>query len=238
MKHLKGYKVFESSEGNKEVLSYYFHNITDDLSDICSLNINEITSNYFEVNISSTVKLPKDIGSKNVEDIDTWIEYNDNDSIILKELKSSISRLQDEDIIDKFNLVRTDNGYAMSVYTKITEDDDINEWIFVNDAYEAYIDEARLINYFKAKLDTVVSSATLQDDYGRHGDRYIELEVQLDEVVSKEKLKRIEKKVLGIKVDFSETLRHPIFTECYYSKNENGSDWISFILDESISDFL
>ena len=102
MKHLK--RFFESNNSDADVLKEYFFNITDDLDNICEFEINQNNDNYFTVKISPKLKVTDTITQESTNLINDWVTSNTNSSKILAELKSSISRLEDEDILESFKL--------------------------------------------------------------------------------------------------------------------------------------
>lgn len=232
MKHLK--RFFESSDQNIDIIVEYFFNIKDDLEDICNFNLKQNTSSYYTVTITSTVESPSQITLDSVDSINTWIRYNSNDSKILQELKSSISRLQDEDIIESFSLNKINNGYELFIYTRIKEDEDVSDWIFVNEDYMAWIDESRLKKYIKDKFDVSVSSAVLQEEYSKYNERFIELEVGFMDRLDKSKLDQIKRDILSKKITTPDD-DIDVFSEAYGGGVD--SNWISFVLHYSIVDF-
>lgn len=235
MKHLK--KFFESSDQDIDILKEYFFNITDDLEDICNFNLKQNTSSYYTITITSTLDLPDIISQENANGINRWIKYNGNDSRILQELKSSISRLQSEDIIESFSLTKMSDGYELSIYTKIKEGEDVSNWISVDDSYVAWIDESRLRKYLKDKFGVNMSSAKLQEEYTKYNERYIELEIRFKNRLSKNKLEQIESDLLKMIVTTDDEDELEIFSECYHGRGEDTFNWMSFVLDSSIVDF-
>lgn len=232
MRYIKSYN--ESSEQNIDILKDYFFNL-DDLEDICHFNLKQITSSYYTATITSTLELPDEITLNSVESINTWIKYNSNDSRILQELKSSISRLQDEDIIESFSLNKIEDGYDLVIYTKIKEDEDVSDWIFVNDSYEAWIDISRLKKYFKNKFNVNVSSAKLGEEYTKYDERYIELEIEFKNSLLSGTIELIKSDLLSKKVTSPDEVEMDIFSEAYHGRGD--FKWMSFVLDSSIVDF-
>lgn len=239
MKHLK--KFNESSNSDVDILKEYFFNIIDDLEGICELEIIQNTSNYFTIKISPSLKIKSTITQDSTELINDWISSNNNSSMILNELKSSISRLQDENILESFTLrkylsLSNTEGYILEIYTKLKSDEEIENWIFV-DEYTAWVDGLRLKKYLKSQFDVDFKDFELGEDYDRHGDRYIQFTIHFQNPVQKIKLEEIKevllKKQVNIEMDDEDI---EIFTECYYPKFQETSTYMTFVLHEWVSD--
>ena len=240
MKHLK--KFFESTQSDIEVIKEYFYNISEDLEDTCELDINQNNENFFTVTIRPILKIKGTITQESTELINDWITSNSNSSKILNELKSSISRLQDENILESFSLrkfISTGNseGYSLEIYTKLKEGQDIENWIFIEDDNSAWVDGLRLKKYMSSKFDVKVSNYELNEDYDKYNERYIQLTINFAEPVQKSKLEEIKQLLLKKEVrheDEGEDIQ--IFVECHYPAYRDTGNYIIFILHGLILD--
>ncbi len=240
MKHLK--KFFESSQSDADVLKDYFFNITDDLDNICDFEINQNNDNYFTVKISPKLKVTGTITQDSTNLINDWIASNTNSSKILAELKSSISRLEDEDILEGFTLRKflalgNTEGYMLEIYTKLKSDQEAENWIFVEDDNTAWVDGLRLKKYMMSKFGVVFRHFELDEDYDRYNERYIQLTIHFAEPVQKSKLEEIKAVLLKKEVtnEFEEST-FKIFTECHYPHYRDTANYITFILHGNITD--
>jgi hypothetical protein len=240
MKHLK--KFFESSQSDADVLKEYFFNITDDLDNICEFEISQNNDNYFTVKISPKLKVTNTITQDSTNLINDWIVSNTNSSKILAELKSSISRLEDEDILEGFTLRKflalgNAEGYILEIYTKLKSDQEAENWIFVEDDNTAWVDGLRLKKYMMSKFGVDFRHFELYEDYDRYNERYIQLTIHFSEPVQKSKLEEIKEVLLKKEVtnEFEES-SFRIFTECHYPHYRDTANYIMFILHGNITD--
>lgn len=238
MKHLK--KFFESQQSNIEILKQYFYDITDDLDDICELHITENNSNYYTVRISPTLRTTGTITQDTTDAIDLWIQSNSNDSRILTELKASISRLQDENILESFSLGKYQalggsQGYELQIFTQL-KDENLEDWIFVEEDNTAWVDGLRLKKYMKDKFGVDVSGYNLGEEYDRFDQRYIELTINFEPSVAKGKMSKIESELIKKRIKDSDDNEFDIFEECFYNKHSQNCSYIGFVLHNSIID--
>ncbi len=127
MKHLKRFN--ENTDSDISILKEYFFNISEDLDDICQLTINQNTSNFFTIFINQKRNIKGTIDQSSLNKIDEWIESNQDNSRILAELKSSINRLDGEELLESFKLDKNIDEYRLEIFTKIKSDSDIENCV-------------------------------------------------------------------------------------------------------------
>jgi len=235
MKHLK--KFNESKDSDLEVLKEYFYNLVDDLENICTLEFKKNTSNYYTLYIEQLERISGSITKDTTNKIDTWISSSDKNSKILQELKSSISKLGDDNIIESFKLQRDIKGYSLEIYTKLKDEDSI-QWIFIEEDYTAWIDELRLKKYLESKFDVKLDSAKFMDDYDRRNERFLLLNIKLDREYPVKKLQEIIEDLNTIEVKNEEAeIQMKIFTRGTNFRLRETSDTFYMFLDSDVVDF-
>ena len=235
MKHLK--KFNESNDSDLEVLKDYFYNLLDDLENICTLEFKKNTSNYYTLYIEQLERISGAITKDTTNKIDTWISSSEKNSKILQELKSSISKLGDDNIVESFKLERNIKGYSLEIYTKLKDEDSI-QWIFIEEDYTVWIDELRLKKYLESKFDVKLDSAKFVDDYDRHNERFLLLNINLDREYSVKKLREIIEDLNTIEVKNEEAeIQMKIFTRGTNFKLRETSDTFYMFLDSDVVDF-
>ncbi len=235
MKHLK--KFNESKDSDLEVLKEYFYNLLDDLENICTLEFKKNTSNYYTLYIEQLERISGSITKDTTNKIDTWISSSDKNSKILQELKSSISKLGDDNIIESFKLQRNIKGYSLEIYTKLKDEDSI-QWIFIEEDYTAWIDELRLKKYLESKFDVKLDSAKFMDDYDRRNERFLLLNINLDREYPVKKLQEIIEDLNTIEVKNEEAeIQMKIFTRGTNFRLKETSDTFYMFLDSDVVDF-
>ena len=235
MRHLK--KFNESNDSDLEVLKDYFYNLLDDLENICTLEFKKNTSNYYTLYIEQLERISGAITKDTTNKIDTWISSSEKNSKILQELKSSISKLGDDNIIESFKLERNIKGYSLEIYTKLKDEDSI-QWIFIEEDYTVWIDELRLKKYLESKFDVKLDSAKFMDDYDRHNERFLLLNINLDREYSVKKLREIIEDLNTIEVKNEEAeIQMKIFTRGTNFKLRETSDTFYMFLDSDVVDF-
>ena len=235
MKHLK--KFNESKDSDLEVLKEYFYNLVDDLENICTLEFKKNTSNYYTLYIEQLERISGSITKDTTNKIDTWISSSDKNSKILQELKSSISKLGDDNIIESFKLQRDIKGYSLEIYTKLKDEDSI-QWIFIEEDYTAWIDELRLKKYLESKFDVKLDSAKFMDDYDRRNERFLLLNIKLDREYPVKKLYEIIEDLNTIEVKNEEAeIQMKIFTRGTNFRLKETSDTFYMFLDSDVVDF-
>jgi len=235
MKHLK--KFNESKDSDLEVLKEYFYNLVDDLENICTLEFKRNTSNYYTLYIEQLERISGSITKDTTNKIDTWISSSDKNSKILQELKSSISKLGDDNIIESFKLQRDIKGYSLEIYTKLKDEDSI-QWIFIEEDYTAWIDELRLKKYLESKFDVKLDSAKFMDDYDRRNERFLLLNINLDREYPVKKLYEIIEDLNTIEVKNEEAeIQMKIFTRGTNFRLRETSDTFYMFLDSDVVDF-
>ncbi len=235
MKHLK--KFNESKDSDLEVLKEYFYNLVDDLENICTLEFKRNTSNYYTLYIEQLERISGSITKDTTNKIDTWISSSDKNSKILQELKSSISKLGDDNIIESFKLQRDIKGYSLEIYTKLKDEDSI-QWIFIEEDYTVWIDELRLKKYLESKFDVKLDSAKFMDDYDRRNERFLLLNINLDREYPVKKLHEIIEDLNTIEVKNEEAeIQMKIFTRGTNFRLRETSDTFYMFLDSDVVDF-
>ena len=235
MKHLK--KFNESKDSDLEVLKEYFYNLVDDLENICTLEFKKNTSNYYSLYIEQLERISGSITKDTTNKIDTWISSSDKNSKILQELKSSISKLGDDNIIESFKLQRDIKGYSLEIYTKLKDEDSI-QWIFIEEDYTVWIDELRLKKYLESKFDVKLDSAKFMDDYDRRNERFLLLNIKLDREYPVKKLYEIIEDLNTIEVKNEEAeIQMKIFTRGTNFRLRETSDTFYMFLDSDVVDF-
>jgi hypothetical protein len=235
MRHLK--KFNESNDSDLEVLKDYFYNLLDDLENICTLEFKKNTSNYYTLYIEQLERISGAITKDTTNKIDTRISSSEKNSKILQELKSSISKLGDDNIIESFKLERNIKGYSLEIYTKLKDEDSI-QWIFIEEDYTVWIDELRLKKYLESKFDVKLDSAKFMDDYDRHNERFLLLNINLDREYSVKKLREIIEDLNTIEVKNEEAeIQMKIFTRGTNFKLRETSDTFYMFLDSDVVDF-
>jgi hypothetical protein len=235
MKHLK--KFNESKDSDLEVLKEYFYNLVDDLENICTLEFKRNTSNYYTLYIEQLERISGSITKDTTNKIDTWISSSDKNSKILQELKSSISKLGDDNIIESFKLQRNIKGYSLEIYTKLKDEDSI-QWIFIEEDYTVWIDELRLKKYLESKFDVKLDSAKFMDDYDRRNERFLLLNINLDREYPVKKLQEIIEDLNTIEVKNEEAeIQMKIFTRGTNFRLRETSDTFNMFLDSDVVDF-
>jgi len=235
MKHLK--KFNESKDSDLEVLKEYFYNLVDDLENICTLEFKKNTSNYYTLYIEQLERISGSITKDTTNKIDTWISSSDKNSKILQELKSSISKLGDDNIIESFKLQRDIKGYSLEIYTKLKDEDSI-QWIFIEEDYTVWIDELRLKKYLESKFDVKLDSAKFMDDYDRRNERFLLLNINLDREYPVKKLQEIIEDLNTIEVKNEEAeIQMKIFTRGTNFRLRETSDTFYMFLDSDVVDF-
>jgi hypothetical protein len=235
MKHLK--KFNESKDSDLEVLKEYFYNLVDDLENICTLEFKRNTSNYYTLYIEQLERISGSITKDTTNKIDTWISSSEKNSKILQELKSSISKLGDDNIIESFKLQRNIKGYSLEIYTKLKDEDSI-QWIFIEEDYTVWIDELRLKKYLESKFDVKLDSAKFMDDYDRRNEKFLLLNINLDREYPVKKLYEIIEDLNTIEVKNEEAeIQMKIFTRGTNFRLRETSDTFYMFLDSDVVDF-
>jgi hypothetical protein len=235
MRHLK--KFNESNDSDLEVLKDYFYNLLDDLENICTLEFKKNTSNYYTLYIEQLERISGAITKDTTNKIDTWISSSEKNSKILQEVKSSISKLGDDNIVESFKLQRNIKGYSLEIYTKLKDEDSI-QWIFIEEDYTVWIDELRLKKYLESKFDVKLDSAKFMDDYDRHNERFLLLNINLDREYPVKKLREIIEDLNTIEVKNEEAeIQMKIFTRGTNFKLRETSHNFYMFLDSDIVDF-
>ena len=181
MKHLK--KFNENTDSDISILKEYFFNISEDLDDICQLTINQNTSNFFTIFINQKRNIKGTIDQSSLNKIDEWIESNQDNSRILAELKSSINRLDGEELLESFKVDKNIDEYILEIFTKIKSDSDIENWIFVEPDYSVWIDQLRLKALIKNRFNLEITNSYFSED--------LQFNITFKDLVEKSKLQEV-----------------------------------------------
>lgn len=236
MKHLK--KFNENTDSDISILKEYFFNISEDLDDICELVINQNTSNFFTIFINQKRNIKGTIDQSSINKIDVWIESNQDNSKILAELKSSINRLDGEELLENFSLNKNIDGYKLEVFTKIKSDSDIENWIFVEPDYSVWYDQLRLKNLIKNRFNLEITNSYFSEDYDKYEKRYLQFNITFKDLVEKSKLQEVVdflSKIRAQEPDDDDTFE--IFDGGTFSKHRESSRDIWLYLHDSITDY-
>jgi len=222
MKHLKRFN--ESKDSELDVIKDYFYNLVDDLENVCTLEFKKNTSNYYTIYIEQSERITGVITKDTITKINTWISSSSGNSKILEEIKSSISRLEEESIIDNFKLERNNTGYILEIYTKLKEQN-TGEWIFIEEDWSVWIDELRFKNYLKTKFD-------------RWNDPHLLLNIKLEEEYPVETLSKIIQDLVKIEVKNEEAeISINVFSKGTTFRMQETSDKFYMFLDSDVLDF-
>lgn len=237
MKHLKRFN--ENTDSDISILKEYFFNISEDLDDICQLTINQNTSNFFTIFINQKRKIKGTIDQSSLNRIDEWIESNQNNSRILAELKSSINRLDGEDLLESFNLDKNIDEYRLEIFTKMKSDSDMENWIFVEPDYSVWIDQLRLKALIKNRFNLEITNSYFSEEYDKYEKGYLQFNINFKDLVEKSKLQEV--------VDFLSKIRaqvpdepddtFEIFDGGTFSRHRESSRDIWMYLHYSITDY-
>ena len=234
MKHLKRFN--ENTDSDISILKEYFFNISEDLDDICQLTINQNTSNFFTIFINQKRNIRGTIDQSSLNRIDEWIESNQNNSRTLAELKSSIIRLDGEDLLESFNLDKNIDGYRLEIFTKIKSDSDIENWIFVEPDYSVWIDQLRLKALIKNRFNLEITNSYFSEDYDKY-DKYIQFNITFKDLVEKSKLQEVVDFLSKIRAEPDDYDTFEIFDGGNFSRHRESSRDIWMYLHDSITDY-
>jgi hypothetical protein len=235
MKHLKRFN--ESKDSELDVIKDYFYNLVDDLENVCALEFKKNTSNYYTIYIEQSERITGVITKDTITKINTWISSSSGNSKILEEIKSSISRLEEESIIDNFKLERNNTGYILEIYTKLKEQN-TGEWIFIEEDWSVWIDELRFKNYLKTKFNVKLESANFFQEFDRWNDPHLLLNIKLEEEYPVETLSKIIQDLVKIEVKNEEAeISINVFSKGTTFRMQETSDKFYMFLDSDVLDF-
>ncbi len=235
MKHLKRFN--ESKDSELDVIKDYFYNLVDDLENVCALEFKKNTSNYYTIYIEQSERITGVITKDTITKINTWISSSSGNSKILEEIKSSISRLEEESIIDNFKLERNNTGYILEIYTKLKEQN-TGQWIFIEEDWSVWIDELRFKNYLKTKFNVKLESANFFQEFDRWNDPHLLLNIKLEEEYPVETLSKIIQDLVKIEVKNEEAeISINVFSKGTTFRMQETSDKFYMFLDSDVLDF-
>jgi len=148
-------KYNENSEDLLKVIKEYFYNITEDLSELCKVVFSKYNENLYKVNIYIN-------NSSDNDALSSLISNNENIIIVLKELKSTIFNLINEDVIDDYKIkIEYDSGYINLILNKVQ---DLEKWILIDD-WEIYFDDLSFKRAMKNKFNVNIERAIIEEYY-------------------------------------------------------------------------
>ena len=122
----------ESLENDLRVIKDYFASFSEDLEDICEAHFNKVNDNLFEVVIRFKGNMTSQISDEtSLTKLEHWIDMNEVDNKILKELRASMQMLVSDDMLEEFKLTKHTWGYTIEIHTQIKGE--VTDWCYVND---------------------------------------------------------------------------------------------------------
>ena len=148
-------KYNENSDDLLKVIKEYFYNITEDLSELCKVVFSKYNENLYKVNIYIN-------NSSDNDALSSLISNNENTIIVLKELKSTIFNLINEDVIDDYKIkIEYDSGYINLILNKVQ---DLEKWILIDD-WKIYFDDMNFKRAMKNKFNVNIERAIIEEYY-------------------------------------------------------------------------
>lgn len=202
----------ESLEDDLRVIKDYFASFTEDLEDICGAHFNKVNDNLFEVVIRFTGEMTSQISDETkLTKLDHWIDMNEVDNKILKELRASMQMLVSDDMLEEFKLTKHTWGYTIEIHTQIKGE--VTDWCYVNDSNITY-DKNRLKKIIFDKFGVEVESSHMGEEYDKHGDRYLEFGITFKNKIKGEVVKQIKDFILNIEIEVDGDLEK-VFTSSW-----------------------
>lgn len=225
-------KFHESYNNDLFNIKNYFSNFSDDMEDLCTINISEVNKTLYKISIQRK-KLIEKIDENSLNEIESWITENQEDSNILKEIRSALTLLTQDDMLDSFILNKTLNGYQIEVNTQITGE--IEDWIYV-DAPDVKWDKKRLMKIINQKFGITPIKAKI---YNLYGDPALELQIQIDEN-DIELANKIKNYILSLTYDDYGSENDIFYKSHIYDLNRHDQTGflISFEFDNEIYDLV
>ena len=85
-------KFHESYNNDLFKIKNYFSNFSDDMEDICTINISEVNKTLYKIKIERKNRVDE-IDENNLNEIESWIISNQEDNNILKEIRASLTMI-------------------------------------------------------------------------------------------------------------------------------------------------
>jgi hypothetical protein len=193
---MKIQKFHESYNNDLFKIKNYFSNFSDDMEDICTINISEVNKTLYKIKIERKNRVDE-IDENNLNEIESWIISNQEDNNILKEIRASLTMISQDDMLESFKLKKTLNVYHIEINTQIIGE--IEDWIYV-DAPDVKWDKKRLIKIINQKFGINPNIVLLDSTFNRDGDPSLELQIQINENDS-DIVNKIKKYILSLTYD-------------------------------------
>lgn len=207
----------ESLEDDLRAIKDYFASFTEDLEDICGAHFNKVNDNLFEVVIRFTGEMTSKISDETkLTKLDHWIDMNEVDNKILKELRSSMQMLVSDDMLEEFKLTKHTWGYTIEIHTQIKGE--VTDWVYVNDDTIKY-DKNRFKKVIQDKFGVEVESSHMGEEFDKHGDRYLEFEITFKNKIKVEIANQVKNYILNIETDIYDDLEK-VFTNYWGNYKE------------------
>ena len=223
----------ESIQNDLISIKEYFSSFESDLEDICQAHFNKVNDNLFEVVIRFTGDTSSQINDEtNLTKLDNWINMNEVDNIILKELRASMQMLVNDDMLEEFKLSKNYWGYTIEIHTQIKVE--VTDWVYVNDGSITY-DKNRLKKIIFDSFGVEVESSHMGEEYDKYGDRYLEFEITFKNKIKGEIANQIKNYVMNIE----DADGDKVFIECWGLYNYKETDEIKnlyFEITKSVYD--
>lgn len=182
----------------------YFASFTEDLDDVCNIYFNKVNDNLFELSISFINNITSVISNEtDLTKLDNWIDKNEIDNIILKELRASMQVLVNDNMLEEFKVTKNTWGYTIEINTTIKGE--VTDWCYVNADNIITYDKNR---FKKAMLDRfeVEVVSDMREEYDRSEDRYLEFTVTFKSSINDEMLVEIKKYILNTECEIQGNL--------------------------------
>lgn len=221
-------KFHESHNSDLFNIKNYFSNFSDDMEDICTINISEVNKTLYKISIKGKNRVDE-IDENNLNEIESWIISNQEDNNILKEIRAALTLLTQDDMLDSFKLRKNLNVYHIEINTKIIGE--IEDWIYV-DAPDVKWDKKRLMKIINQKFGITPAEVEIENTYG---DAALELQIQIDEN-DIELANKIKKYIISLTYDDYGSENYIFYTSHIYDLNRHDQTGflISFEFDDQI----
>lgn len=226
---MKIQKFHESYNNDLRVIKDYFASFSEDLEDICEAHFNKVNDNLFEVVIRFKGNMTSQISDEtSLTKLDHWIDMNEVDNKILKELRSSMQMLVSDDMLEEFKLSKHNWGYTIEIHTQIKGE--VTDWCYVNDRNITY-DKNRLKKIIFDKFEVEVESSHMGEECDGCGNRYLEFEITFKNKIKGEVVKQIKDFILNTEIEVDGDLEK-VFTSSWALWNYKETDEIKNIYFE------
>jgi hypothetical protein len=226
---MKILRFFESLDGDFSTVKSYFSGFNT-LKDICRISFDVRNENTFEITItyigdtSSLITYSPDKDADNTNSLKNWINQKDDEKLIMETLKDIMREISDDDILYEFSIRRYTFGHNVKITTKLKNEYDLENWIYVNNQDEISHDKNRLKVLMNKKYDIDVTKSEIKHGY-RDNHKYLYLEIYFNEKLSVDKKADILKWMKNIKIfvpNYEE--EYIIFDSVYFGEYQNFID--------------